>query len=242
MTHPASRTTGPTQPWAVSPVGPAWSRPVSPRSVPVKAQDARPRLRPPDGPVPPRRRLRGRVEPCPTGVVARLLQAWRIPATLVGAAAAWVASSAVVAWAPGCILLTASPAWAQAQEGSGSIRDELRERLGDGLALASDPAAQRYAAYVVGGIAVLWLLSRIPLCFAAWGHGVAAPSRSENIREAKRPPGAAISSRRGGLRSGRGLGGRGRGLRAWAVLHRGRRPLGSFEPTHQGGPPLRAEE
>jgi tetratricopeptide (TPR) repeat protein len=65
--------------------------------------------------------------------------------------------------------------------------DALRERLAEGLALANDATLQKYAAYVVGGIVLLWLLSRVPrLLRKGEGAGGAVLSRAGNFREARR--------------------------------------------------------
>jgi len=53
--------------------------------------------------------------------------------------------------------------------------------------MANDPTVQKYAAYAVGGIVLLWLLRRIPrLLQSGGGVGAATPSKSENLREARR--------------------------------------------------------
>ncbi len=93
----------------------------------------------------------------------------------------------------GGLLFAASPAWAQAEDGGYSIRDELWRRLADAQALVNDPTFRKYAPYVGGGFALLWLagLARRLLGQGNEGRGVAVPSRSENLREARR------ASRRG---------------------------------------------
>jgi len=85
-------------------------------------------------------------------------------------------------------LLSAGPAWAQAEDGGGSIPEELWRRLAEARALLNDPAVRRYAAYAVGGIVLLWLASRVRhlLWQGDGGRYAAAPSRSENLREARR--------------------------------------------------------
>ncbi len=93
----------------------------------------------------------------------------------------------VCLWLLGCSLGAARPAWAQLEGGGGSFLDELRGRLAEGLALASDPTVQKYAAYAVGGIVMLWLLSRIPRLLALGGAGGGVtPSKAETIRQARR--------------------------------------------------------
>ncbi len=95
-----------------------------------------------------------------------------------GAARLWV-----LTWS----LRAALPAWAQAEEGDRSVLDELRGRLTDLLNLLSDPTAKKYAAYVGGAVALVWLLTRIPrLLDRGGGSVVAAPSKSESLREARR--------------------------------------------------------
>ncbi len=65
--------------------------------------------------------------------------------------------------------------------------DELWGRLSEGLGLANDVTVQKYAAYAMGGIVLLWLLSRIPrLLRLGGGAGAAAQSKSENLRQARR--------------------------------------------------------
>ena len=88
----------------------------------------------------------------------------------------------------GWSLLAAGPAWAQAEDGGPSALDELWKRLADARALATDPTFRKYAPYVGGGIALLWLASRAwRLLQQGSGSGdVAAPSRSGNRREARR--------------------------------------------------------
>lgn len=85
-------------------------------------------------------------------------------------------------------LLAAGPAWAQAEDGGHSNLDELWRRLADAQALVNDPTFRKYAPYVGGGIALLWLagLARRLLQHGSGRRGVAAPSRSENLREARR--------------------------------------------------------
>ena len=99
-----------------------------------------------------------------------------------------LASRAVSLWLLGCSLLAVGPAWAQAEDNSHSILDELWRRLGDAQTLLSDPTVRRYAAYAVGGIVLLWLVSRVRRLLRQGGgrRDVAAPSRSENLREARR--------------------------------------------------------
>ena len=95
---------------------------------------------------------------------------------------------AVCLWLLGWRLLAADPAWAETEAAAPSIPQELWRRLGEARVLLNDPTVQRYAAYVVGGIVLLWLLGRIPrwLNQDGGGQAVAAPSRSENLREARR--------------------------------------------------------
>jgi tetratricopeptide (TPR) repeat protein len=95
-----------------------------------------------------------------------------------GAARLWV-----LTWSLGAAL----PAWAQSEEGERSVLEELRGRLTDLTALLSDPTVQKYAAYVGGAVALVWLLTRIPRLLARSGGSVmAAPTKSENLREARR--------------------------------------------------------
>lgn len=89
---------------------------------------------------------------------------------------------ALVGW----ILLDAVPTWAQSEDGGSSLLDELRGRLGELQAWASHPGVLRYAAYAIGVICLLWLLSRIPRLLGIGGGGYTTPSRSENLRGARR--------------------------------------------------------
>ena len=86
-------------------------------------------------------------------------------------------------------LLVVAPAWAQTEDGgNSSLLDDLWKRLADARGLVDDPSARRYTAYIVGGIVLLWLAGRARRLL---GHGadqshVAAPSRSQNLRDARR--------------------------------------------------------
>ena len=90
-------------------------------------------------------------------------------------------------WFQAWSLVAARRAWAQAEGGGRSLLDELWQRLGEIQALANNPVVLQYAAYAVGAIVVLWLLGRLPrLLRLAGGGAVAAASRSQNLREARR--------------------------------------------------------
>ncbi len=86
----------------------------------------------------------------------------------------------------GWSLLDAVPTWAQPEEGGGSLLDELRGRLGELQAWAGNPSVLRYAAYAAGVVCLLWLLSRVPRLLGLGEEGVRTPSRSENLRGARR--------------------------------------------------------
>ncbi len=88
----------------------------------------------------------------------------------------------------GWSLLPVGPAWPQAEDGGHPIPDELWKWLADAQALVNDLTVRRYAAYVVGGIILLWLAGRARRLMGQGGRSrdVAAPSRSENLREARR--------------------------------------------------------
>jgi uncharacterized protein (DUF924 family) len=105
----------------------------------------------------------------------------RRPAGAVLAAGA--ARLGILAWTVGAAL----PAWAQGEEKERSLLEELRGRLHDLPVLFADPTVQKYAAYVAGTVALVWLLTRIPRLLDRGGGAVlAAPSKSENLREARR--------------------------------------------------------
>jgi tetratricopeptide (TPR) repeat protein len=90
-------------------------------------------------------------------------------------------------WLQAGTLVAARRAWAQAGGGGRSLLDELWQGLAEIQALANNSTMLQYAAYAVGGIVVLWLLSRLPRLLRLAGAGaVAAPSRSQNLREARR--------------------------------------------------------
>ena len=102
-------------------------------------------------------------------------------ALAAGAARLWL-----FAWSLGSAL----PAWAQGGEGERSLVDELRGRLADLPALLADPTVRKYAGYVGGAVALLWLLTRIPRLLDRGGGGVvAAPSKAENLRAARKAAG-----------------------------------------------------
>ncbi len=84
-------------------------------------------------------------------------------------------------------LVVARRAWAQAEGAGRSLLDELWQRLAEIQLVANNPLVLQYGAYAVGGIVVLWVLSRLPRLLRRTGGGaVAAPSRSQNLREARR--------------------------------------------------------
>jgi tetratricopeptide (TPR) repeat protein len=88
----------------------------------------------------------------------------------------------------GWSLLAAGSAWGQAGGGGQSTFDELWKRLADPQALLGDPTIQMYVAYTVGGIVLLWLIARVRRLLRHGGgsRAAGAPSRSENLREARR--------------------------------------------------------
>jgi tetratricopeptide (TPR) repeat protein len=88
----------------------------------------------------------------------------------------------------GCSLLTAGPAWGQTEGGGHSALDEIWSRLADAQALVNDPTFRRYGPYIVGGIVFLWLAGRARRLLRQDGgsRDVAAPSKSQNLREARR--------------------------------------------------------
>ena len=96
----------------------------------------------------------------------------------------WVVRLSVSAWSLGA----AGQAWAEVGERGRSVLEELWRQLGDAQALVRDPLVQHYALYVLGVILLLLLVSRVRrLLGEGWGiRGAGAPSRSENVREAKR--------------------------------------------------------
>ena len=85
-------------------------------------------------------------------------------------------------------LAAAGQAWAEVGERGHSVLEELWRELGDAQALVRDPLVQHYAIYVLGAILLLWLVGRVRrLLGEGWGiRGAGAPSRSENVRGAKR--------------------------------------------------------
>ena len=95
---------------------------------------------------------------------------------------------ALCPWLLARSLLLAGPAWAQVEGSGGSTPGEFWRWAAETQALLNDPATRRFAAYVVGGIGVLWLARRVRH-FLGQGQerGPAGVlSRSENLREARR--------------------------------------------------------
>lgn len=99
-----------------------------------------------------------------------------------------LASRAMSLCLMGWLLLPAGPAWAQAQDGGHSVLDELWKRLADVQTVVNDLAARKYTPYIVGGMILLWLagVARRLLRQGERGRDVAAPSKSGNLREARR--------------------------------------------------------
>jgi tetratricopeptide (TPR) repeat protein len=91
-------------------------------------------------------------------------------------------------WLLGGFLLAARPAWGQIEDEGPSILDELRRWLAETQTMLGDPTIRTYLVYATGAIILLWLASRAVRLLRHGGgnRGVAAPSRSENLREARR--------------------------------------------------------
>ncbi|HYL81879.1 MAG TPA: hypothetical protein VEU07_13755, partial [Candidatus Acidoferrum sp.] len=78
-------------------------------------------------------------------------------------------------------------AWAQSAPGGPFVSSDAQGWLAQIQSLAGDPNVQRYAAYLIGGVVLLWLLSRIPRFFTQRRGEFQAPSTlSENRRAARR--------------------------------------------------------
>lgn len=83
--------------------------------------------------------------------------------------------------------MAARPAWAQSAEGGRLLTNDVQGWLAQLRSLTSEPGALRYAAYILGGIVLLWLLGRIPRFFEWIMQGMGAPSTlSAHRREARR--------------------------------------------------------